>query len=309
VILATGEPIELSTPRSSARIGTVAAVLRGLVVDGHDLVQPIPDDVAPPFGNGTVLVPWPNRVRDGRWTLDGAVQQLDITEPSRGNALHGLLAFTDYEVRERSADAVTLGALIPPQHGWPFTLDSWVRYELLPDGLRVTHGAENLGDAVAPWAVGTHPFLRVGTTPVEELTLTAPAASYVDVDERLNPIGMHPVDGTPADLRGGPVVAGLDLDTAYGDIAHADVRDGRGASAWLTAPDGSRTVLRQDLGWHWLQVFTTREYPTPDGAITAIAIEPMTAPPDALNSGEGLVRLAPGETWQGGWELRRETAA
>jgi aldose 1-epimerase len=30
----------------------------------------------------------------------------------------------------------------------------------------------------------------------------------------------------------------------------------------------------------------------------------MTCPPDALNSGTGLITLEPGETWQGSWGLR-----
>src|SRR6202007_3361683 len=101
------------------------------------------------FPNGTVLVPWPNRVRDARWTYAGRELRLDVTEPARGNALHGLLQFTEHAVRERSDAAVTLGAIIAPQHGWPFQLDTWVRFELRPDGLDVTHGVSNLGDEPA----------------------------------------------------------------------------------------------------------------------------------------------------------------
>jgi aldose 1-epimerase len=63
------------------------------------------------------------------------------------------------------------------------------------------------------------------------------------------------------------------------------------------------TVL-QDDDWEYLQVFTTDIYPGPDGPNTAIAVEPMTAPPDALNSGLGLRWLEPGELWEGSWGLR-----
>jgi len=299
VTLPTGDRIDLRLGDAEATVGTVAAVLRSLRVGGVALTEEVPDDARPPFCTGIILSPWPNRVRDARWVLDGVVQQLDLTEPARGNALHGLLEFTEYEVRERSESAVTLGAVVYPQHGWPFLLDTWVRYEVVPDGLAVTHGVENRSDRPAPYATGSHPFLRMGDTPVDDLVLTVPAASYVDVDERLNPIATRPVDGTRFDVRAGAAIRDLDLDTAYAGL----VPDGD-ASAWLDAPDGARLTLWQDADWRYVQVFTTREYPAAGGLRTAVAVEPMTAPPDALNSGEGLVRLEPGETWEGRWGLR-----
>ena len=139
----TGEQILLEHGAVRAEIGSVGAVLRSLRVDGVDLTESVPAGEAPEFCNGVVLSPWPNRVRDARWMLDGAVQQLDITEPVRGGALHGVLQFAEYEVRGRTTEAVTLGARIAPQHGWPFELDTWVRYEVVDDGLTVTHGVEN----------------------------------------------------------------------------------------------------------------------------------------------------------------------
>ncbi len=302
--LPTGEPLELRDDGVVATVGTVAAVLRSVTVDGVAITQPIADESAPSFCTGIVLAPWPNRVRDGRWTLDGRSMQLDLTEAALSNALHGLLQFAEYEVRDRSESSVTLGSLIPPQHGWPFLLDSWVRYELLPDGIAVTHGVENLSDRRAPYATGAHPFLRVGDVPAGQLELTVPAARYLEVDDRLNPVEVRDVDGTRFDIRGGRGVSDLDLDTAYTGLDFGEVVDGRGISAWLIAPDGSRTVLRQDVGWPWVQAFTTDVYATPAGPISAVAVEPMTAPPDALNSGDDLIWLQPGDDWQGGWDLR-----
>jgi aldose 1-epimerase len=139
--------------------------------------------------------------------------------------------------------------------------------------------------------------------PVEQLVLTAPAATFFEVDERLNPTAESPVV-PDVDLRNGRVVGELRLDTAYGSVAHARPGDGRGDSAWLEAPDGSRTTLWQDLDWGYLQVFTTPSFPRPTGPGTAVAVEPMTAPPDALNSGQGLIWLEPDTSWQGSWGLR-----
>jgi aldose 1-epimerase len=303
-LLPTGRAIVLEADGVRAEIGSVAAVLRSLTVNGHDVVQRVPDDEAPAMCNGIVLSPWPNRVRAGAWVLDGVPQQLDITEPALGGALHGLLQFTDYAVAELTETAVTLTATVFPQHGWPFLLDTWVRYHLTPDGVIGTHGVTNASAVRAPYATGAHSYLRVGDTPIAELQLTVPAATYFDVDDHLDPIAELPVAGTRYDVRSPTPVAEIEFDTAFGQLSPVNVADGRGDIAWLTAPDGSRTTLSQDLAWGYLQVFTTRIFPTGGALIDAIAIEPMTAPPDALNSGLGLVWIEPGARWQGSWRLR-----
>ena len=303
-ILPTGRGVVLERDGVRAEVGSVAAVLRSLTVNGADLTLPIPADRAPAMCNGVILSPWPNRVRAGRWVLDGEPQQLDITEPERGGALHGLLQFADYEATEQRADAVTLAATIYPQHGWPFLVETWVRYQLESDGLTVTHGARNLSTARAPYATGSHPYLKVGDAPIADLELTVPASTYFAVDERLDPTGEVEVTGTPYDVRTPQRVGGLAFDTAFGGVQHAEVANGRGDVAWLTAPDGSRTTLWQSTEWGYVQVFTTHLMPSADGPIDAIAIEPMTAPPDALNSGQGLVWIEPGASWEGSWGLR-----
>ena len=303
MITATGTPLILERGTVRAELGTVAALLRSLTVDGVALVEHTPADQPPAFGNGIVLVPWPNRVRDARWLLDDEPQLLDITEVARGGALHGLLRFTDYAVREQTQDAVTLGALIAPQHGWPFLVDTWVRYALESDGIAVTHGARNLSARPAPWAVGTHPFLRVGDVPVEQLDADGARRDVLRGRRAAQPCRREPV--TPqTDLRTPRVVGELELDTAYGTLTHAAPAGRRGDSAWLDAPDGSRTTLWQDLDWGYLQVFTTDSFPR-DGVLgRAVAVEPMTAPPDALNSGQSLVWIEPDASWEGSWGLR-----
>jgi len=303
IITGVGERFELRAGDTVAEVGTVAAVLCALRVGAVDLTEPLPLDTAPPpFCSGIALAPWPNRVRAGRWQLDGEELQLDITEPKRGGALHGLLEFAEYEVRERTDASITLGAVIHPQHGWPFLLDTWIRYEVTADGLTATHGARNLSERSAPYAAGTHPYPRIGAHDVADLVLTVPASEYLEVDERLDPIAWRAVSGG-TDLRGGVRVGDLDLDTAFRALAPVD-----GVTATLTAPDGARLEVWQDADWRYLQVFTTPIFPKADGLGTAVAIEPMTAPPDALNSGDHLIWLEPGETYEGSWGFRYTAA-
>lgn len=295
----TGQQHTISLGDSHATIVQVAAALRELVIDGVAVTEPYPESATAPFADGIVLIPWPNRVADGRWVLDGAVQQLDITEPARHNALHGLLRFSPYALIENSGSAVTLAATVFPQHGYPFHLDTTVRYELVDGGLAVEHTVHNLSAAAAPVAVGTHPFLRIGDVPTEELTLTVHASTYIEVDDRLNPIAERPVEGTRYDLREATLIGEQFFDTSLGGVQTRD-----GVAATLRAPDGRQVHLVQDDQHPYVQVFTTPIFPKGGSHGIAVAIEPMTAPPNAFNSGDGLRWVEPGSTWTVRWGIR-----
>jgi aldose 1-epimerase len=304
----TGEQFRLtrSTPLGLAEavIVEVAASIREFRIGTVELTEPYGEFSLPPFADGIVLVPWPNRIEDGVWELDGARQQLDITEPDKHNAIHGLLRFARYLVVERAEGSVTLGATIFPQHGYPFLLETSVRHELTDDGMTVTHRITNQSDLPAPVAIGTHPFFQIGDVPTEDLTLTVHAGTRFPVDERLNPSSEIAVDGTDYDLRAGRRVADINLDDAFGDVKPVNQ-----VTAELTAPDGRSVALWQDENFPYVQIFTTRRFPRGTGFVTAIAMEPMTAPANAFNSGQSLKWLNPGETWQAAWGIRYTPAA
>jgi aldose 1-epimerase len=285
-----------------AVITQVAAGIRELSVAGFPLTEPFAASEMPAGACGIVLVPWPNRVAGGSWTLDGAKQQLDITEPKFGNATHGLLRYAPYRVVTQTESSLVQEATVYPQHGWPFLLETRVHHELVDDGIRVTHEIVNRSDRPAPFAVGNHPYLRVGDAPIGECTVTLDAATAFTTDDKKIPNGSVSVDGTDLDLRAGRVVGESDLDTAYTDV----VPDESGVRrTTLRAPDGDGTELWQDESFPYVQVFTSRVFPRGDGVGLALAVEPMTAPADALNSGEGLRWLEPDASWTGTWGIRR----
>lgn len=314
----TGEQFVLtrSTPHGPAEaiITEVAAAIRSLRINGVDLTQPYPETVPPPFGSGTVLVPWPNRIRDGVWQHNGLDQQLALTEPALHNALHGLLVHTAYWMVSRTDDSVTLAASIFPERGYPFALETRVTYQLVDDGLTVTHEITNEGADAAPVAIGTHPFFQIGDVPTSDLTLTLHAATRFPVDERLNVAAEIPVEGR-YDLRGGQRVGDLQLDDAFGGVTPVGQ-----VTATLTAPDGRTVSLWQDENFPYVQVFTTDKFPVGDDVTVqqalepdtipeqmrtrAIAIEPMTAPANAFNSGQSLKWLEPEETFTASWGIR-----
>ena len=280
----------------SARITQVGAALRALRVGGVELIPPYPDDAPTPAASGVVLVPWPNRIRDGVWTQDGQTRRLAITEPALNNASHGLLRFAAYQPVELESGRITLEADVYPQTGYPFHLSTRVTYELTASGIEVTHRIVNAGALAAPVALGTHPYLMIGGVPTRDLVLTSSGTNQLLVDDQPVPVDEVPV-GPSSDLRRGRRLGDVTLDTAYTGLTRdADDR----VRHRLTAPDGRSLVLWQGPGFDYAQIFTTDRYP---GQSLAVAIEPMTAPANAFNSGRGLRWLEPGESWSLSWGI------
>ncbi len=277
-----------------AFVAEAGATLLGYRHEGRWCTEPAPADGPVPAGSGQLLVPWPNRVRDGRWLLDGQVQQLALSEPARGNASHGLLRHTAYRCVEEHPDRVVLAAEVFPQSGYPFRLTHTVTWSVSADGLTATHEVLHHGPERAPVAIGAHPYLRVGDVPVAACTLAVEASSVITVDDRLNPVGVEAVAGVH-DWRGGALVADRRVDHGYTDLAAEP--DGL-VRHRLTAPDGRAVTLWAEPVFGVVQLFLTDRLP---GRELALAVEPMTAPADAFNSGTGLTWLETGESLVARW--------
>lgn len=295
----TGEHFELVRGNARAVVTEIGAGLRSLTIGGAACVETFAEDEEPPKGAGQVLVPWPNRTADARWTFEGREQQLEVTEPARGNAIHGLVRHKEWELVEHAESSITFACDVGPAKGWPVPLRTGIVYELAPRGLTVTHTVDNEGDEAVGFGVGTHPYLRIGEVPTDELTLTLPATRVRPFDgDRQLPFGEErDVEGTEYDLRDGRIVGGLDLDTAFTGLMPGE--DGLN-HVWLSHHDTHLDVWT-DPDFRWAQVFTPSDFP---GRGRAIAIEPMTCPADALNSGTDLVTVEPGETWRASWGIQ-----
>ncbi|WP_415853457.1 aldose 1-epimerase family protein [Sinomonas sp. G460-2] len=293
---ATGRQFRIERGGSSAVVTELAAGLRSFEMGGVLLTETYDDGAISPGAAGITLAPWANRIEDGRWTLGGKVQQLDITEPSRGNASHGLLRNTGYTALETGADRVSLEAAVFPQHGYPFLVRHRVDYRIDDDGgLRVRQTLANDSSGSAPFVLGAHPYLRLGDVDSGELTLTVQARTRLVSDERLIPRSSAAASGE-WDLSAGRTVAELDLDAAYTDLAFADGT----ARATLTAPDGRSVWLWQDEKCRYTHVFVTRTFP---GRDVVVALEPQTGPANAFNSGQDLGWLEPGEEFSMEWGI------
>ncbi|MFE1546292.1 gluconokinase, GntK/IdnK-type [Streptomyces sp. NPDC058718] len=297
----TGASWRLVQGEQSVEVVGLGAALRAYDVSGRPLLDGFSAGSTITGGRGQLLVPWPNRVGGGRYRFDGRDLQLPLNEVEKGNAIHGLLRWTLWELLARTADSVTLGTTLCPQPGYPFLLDVRVEYRLGADGLRTAVRATNVGTDPAPYGVGQHPYLTVGTELVDSAVLTVPARTLLRTDDRGLPIGQEPVEGTPYDFRTARPIGDLRLDTAFTELDRDP--DGR-AIVRLAHPSGQRGVdLRLGEGAHWVQVYTGDTLAEPERRRRGVAVEAMSCPPDAFRSGTDLTVLQPGATHVLRWGL------
>ncbi len=266
------------------------AALRSLSFAGRPLIDGFTEEEMSPGGRGQLLMPWPNRIRDGQYSFDGTDYQLPLTEPSRGNASHGLARWVAWTVEEHTANSVSLQYRLMAQSGYPWLLDLHVLYDVSATGLTVTQTATNMSDATAPYACGAHPYLTVAPGPVDGWELTLPAATRALSDERLIPVATEPVEGTSYDFRVARPLRDTVLNHAFTDLERDD--DGRATATLRDPVSGAGVAIWADEKHRWLLLYTADDVPTT--ARRSLAIEPMTANADAFRSGQDLVSLAPG---------------
>ncbi len=293
----TGEQWEISKGDQRATIVEIGGGLREYDVGEVPVLAGFAPDQACDAGRGQTLVPWPNRIRDGRYAFGGRQFQLPLSDVPGHNASHGLVRWEAWGVQEQTSDSLTVALLLRPSPGWWGVLDCRVTYTLGDDGLSVTPRVRNVGPDAVPFGYGAHPYLAIGDVPVEEVVLSVPARTLVDIGERNLPTGLTSAAGD-LDFSTPKVVGDAELDTPYTDV----VRDSGGRwVASVATGEATRTVWA-DGAYDWLQVFTGRARDG-RGSPRGIAVEPMTCPADAFNSGTGLIVLEPGQEWSGRWGL------
>lgn len=302
VLPRSGRQLRIAHGSYEAAIASVGASLRSLTFEGRDLVVPFGADEVRPGYRGTTLAPWPNRIVDGRYSFGGAEHRLPLTEPERGQALHGLLSWAEFSDRVIEADRVVLAAVIEPQAGYPFRVEVETEYRLDDDGLTQTVTARNIGADAAPWGTGPHPYLVAGPSGrVDAWNLLLPASEVLTVTpDRLSPVALESVDRHPEwDFRSARPIGDVFIDHAFTALSRTE------GAAEVRLTEGEHGVaMTWDERCPWVQVHTA-DNPGIDGIHRiGLAVEPMTCPPDAFNSGTDLVVLEPGATHAASWRIR-----
>jgi aldose 1-epimerase len=286
----------------AAVVTEVGGGLRSLTHSGRDLVLSYDADEVRPRYFGALLAPWPNRLADGRYVFNGEEHQLPLNEPVRRTALHGLVDWTRFAAQRTDEATVVMSHRLVPRTGYPFDLEISATYSLDDSGLATTVRAVNAGPTPAPWGTAPHPYLKAGDGRVDDWTLTLPADEVLDVTpDRLLPVGKVPVGKLGFDFRASRSLEGVALDHAF-----CALRPGDDGFVRVAVTDSSGAGV--ECAWDpadlpWVQVHTA-DLDDPASSRQGLAVEPMTCPPDAFNSGTDLVVLDPGAEAVVSWTIR-----
>jgi aldose 1-epimerase len=297
----SGEQFEISHGEQRATVVEVGGGVRQYEVGARPVLDPYPLGAICDGAHGAPLIPWPNRLADGRYSFDGADYQVALTEPTKGNAIHGFLRWRSWKALEKEPERVVMATTIHPLEGYPFALAVSVAYELGEAGLTVTTTATNVGAQPCPYACGQHPYLSPGAGLIDECSLELDAQTRILTDaERQLPTGREAVAGTAFDFRVARRLGDQRLDFAFTDLA----RDGAGR-AWvrLAAPDSHSAELWVDEHYPIVELYTGDTLSEPRRR-RGIGTEPMSCPPNAFQTGEGVLRLDPGQTAKSQWGAR-----
>ena len=245
-----------------------------------------PPEALPPKSTGAVLLPWPNRIAGGRYRFDGVDYQLPLTEPAKLNASHGLVRWVRWSAGAHDRSSVTLAHDLAPQTGYPFELRLELSYRLDADaGCGCSTVVTNTGRSAAPFGAGFHPYLDLAGHDLDTAELLVPAAVGArhrrPLDPDRQPAGSRaPRSTSPRSGRS----ASVRLDHGFAELT---------GSAAVLRTEQRAVELHWDAAFRYLQVFTP-PFITPGR--NAVAIEPMSCPANAFNSGDGLSGWSRGHT-------------
>ena len=300
----SGTQITLTSGNYHAVIASVGASLRSLTHAGRNLVVPFEADEIRPGYRGANLAPWPNRIADGAYTFGGQRHQLPVNEIDKLTALHGLVIWNEWELLDQAPHSASFGSVIEPQEGYPHRLMIEAAYTLSEEGLAWSISATNIGSGTdpAPYGVGPHPYLVAGSGTVDGWTLELPASQVLSVTpERLLPTTLDDVTsdhGGYFDFQQVRKLGSTEIDHAFTGLRGKV--DGA-VEVRVMASEGTGVVMRWNPGvLPWVQIHTA-DRPEPALNRIGLAVEPMSCPPDAFNSGTDLISLSPGDRHDAQW--------
>jgi len=289
---------------TSADGGTVAEFVPdanllccSFTVDGHELLDRRRGVRAYAEQGKTMgiplLYPWANRL--ARFGYRAAGSDLTLSEddpriPRDGNGLpiHGVLpGLLRWELEDGGAPD-SLAAVLRWRSDellelFPFVHEVRVGATVGPGEMRITTTVTAAADGSVPVSFGYHPYTRVPAGSRDDWLVTLGASDRIVLDDRSIPTGERTaIDREPFQLDG------TSLDDAFD--APTD-----GAAFEATAGGATLTVTFL-AGYPYAQVFA------PAGE-EFICFEPMTAPTNALNSGDGLTVVEPGKSYRAAFRI------
>ncbi|MCS6928198.1 MAG: hypothetical protein NZM43_01755 [Saprospiraceae bacterium] len=246
---------------------------------------------------GALLFPFPNRLREGRYSWLGRQYVFPINDPQTNTAIHGFICREVFqpvriELTDEHAEIACRLDYEGSHPGYPFPFTMGVTYSMT---LRSLFGLQvwvkNRHTEPIPLGFGWHPYFRLGKK-IDDYLLKLPPCSREILDERKLPI-----------LKQEPFTAFEQMRPLGKEVFDACFRAAEHLTLYDVHLRGERRAVTISLSrtlFPFFQIFTppTRQ---------SLAIEPMTCLINAFENGEGITSLAPGHVWSAAFVLHCET--
>lgn len=228
------------------------------------------------------LVPYSNRIRDGRFAFSGRTIELPSTPDLDPHFEHGHGWRQPWSVAEMTSRSLVLTMAHMPD-AWPWHYEARQDIAVTRDGaLHVNLGVTNLDETPMPVGLGLHPYFP--KTPATQLTASVNGVWAVDADvlptELVTPHGK-------SDPRLGMPVSAVDLDNVFTEWS--------GTADVIWPERHARLRLAADGPLAFLVVYTPAAEPY-------FCAEPVSNATDAFNlaaagrDDTGMAVLSPGQS-------------
>jgi aldose 1-epimerase len=270
-----------------ATIDPEDASLTSLRFRGLQIIKEFTPELGRKFYAGQVLAPWPNRIRDGRYSIDNILYKIPVNEHERNTALHGFLNAESWSLLKFSEQEISFKTITNEKEYYPFCLEIIVLYQLFQSGLKVTVTAKNLSFRPAPYGVGFHPYVILEIErELHDWFLQIPADNYMKVDEeRYLPTQMGECRKDNFDFTNLKQVGNMKINHAF-KFTNSNVEN----TIFLVNAKGEGIYLRCDKSIPWVEIYIPGNDHMSENQ-NFVAIEPMSCPPDSFNNGIDLIWL------------------
>jgi aldose 1-epimerase len=246
------------------------------------------------------LFPFPNRIRDGKYTWDGVEYHLPLNFANEGNAIHGLVFNKAFEIvneimNDDQGQIELKYSYTGDVDGYPFPFIMSMTYTVLAGGGMICEtNVTNTGNKNMPIGDGWHPYFKTDKR-VNNLLLKIPHCHRTVIDERMIPTGETVTFNDFNELR-------LIDETAFDTGFQLKPISGKATTEIYDPELNLKIIVFQEAGvnlYNYLQIYIPPNR-------TSIAIEPMTCNIDAFNNKKGLIELKPGASFTGRYGVRIE---
>jgi aldose 1-epimerase len=252
----------------------IGGALASLTFDGIEVLRTMPEASSNPLEAACFpLVPYCNRIRDGRFAFNGREIVLPPNFPPERHSIHGLNWQRPWRVESQADNKCVIVDEYDGAGPWPWPYRAEQRVRLGDKGIAITLVLTNRGDTAMPAGIGLHPYFRR-----REGTRVQFTADHVLLsDPECLPTGVTAPADHFADFRQGTALPPETIDHCFaGWDGEAAIEDDLGAIA-LTASGAPELHL----------------YAPADGS--ALCCEPVSHSPDALNRApQEMIVLPPG---------------